>query len=349
MLVKLGNKIPTITVIGIGGFGQQTVQEMALSNKFSDINFPTIAPKKNSLEHNVNITSIDLADKIDNSTTTEDSSQKWREIALDNKEVIKKNLIDTDILFITCNVGKGFSMGITPVVADIARECGALVIAVVTMPFKLEGKKRMLAAEKGLKLIKQSAGTTIVVNKQRIFENIKKGTLVTKAFGQIKIALHQSINIIAEIIQVAEHINIDLADLKSMMDNKSFGFIGEGVGSGTIEERSKQAIEQAFSFPLTNNSITGARNIIFNVTSDKNLGMAETNEIASIITQSANKNANIKFGLTIDEEMKGKIKVTVIATDMDSIDSLKDKTYSNQLTDLNIPTFLRQNGINHKR
>lgn len=342
MLVKRGNKIPTITVLGIGGYGQQTVEEMALSTKFGDINFPTISPKKNSLEHNENIISIDLANAISNSTATEDSSQKWREITLENREIIKKNLINTDILFIACNVGRGFSTGITPVVADIAHECGALVIAVVTMPFKLEGKKRMLAAVRGLDLIKQSAGTTIVINKQRIFENIKKGTFVTKAFGQIKTALHQSINVIAGIIRVAEHINIDLADLKSMMDNKSFGFIGEGVGTGSMDERAKQAIEQAFSSPLTDNSIFGARNIIFNITSDKNLGMKETDEIAQIITKSAHKNANIKFGVTIDEEMKGKIKVTIIATDINQIAPLKDKLLPNQIGDLNIPTFLRQ-------
>lgn len=341
MFIKSGNKQPTIRVAGIGGFGRQTVKELMLSSSFKDIDFITIGPATNTAELDKTMADIVLPNNTDKETELEESYLKWGEIALENKETIKDHLISTDILFICCNEGRGFSSGVAPVVADIARECGALVIAVVNKPFKLEGKKRDRIARKGIELIKQTAGTTIVVNKQGIFENIGKGILFAKAYSQVKMPIYQSIELISKFIRVSQLINIDLADLKVIMGNGSLGFIGEGVGTGDMNERAQQAIDQAFSFPLTNNSINEAENILFNITGGKDLGMDEIDNVANIITQSAHKDANIKFGVTTDEAMTGKIRVSVIATSMST--NLSEVKYSSKPTDFDTPTFLRKN------
>jgi len=337
MFIKLGNKLPVIKVVGIGGFGKRTIQEMILSKRFDDIDFITISPDKDGPPLNEAITNIVLSNTPDKSSILENSYTKWEEIALESKEIIKEHLTNVDILFISCNEGKGFSTGVAPVVAKIASECGALVIAVVTIPFKIEGKRRRTVAEKGIELLKQSAGTTIIVNKQRIFENIVKGTLLTKAYGQVKAPLYQSIEIISKIIRVAELINIDLADLKLIMGSGTLGFIGEGIGTGDVNVRSQQALEQAFSFPLTDNSINEAKNILFNITGSRDLAMSEIEDIAKIIAKSTHKNANVKFGVTIDEEMAGKVKVTIIATSMNGERSLKDSDCLSKLMNLDIP------------
>jgi len=350
MFIQSKFKPFNIKVIGVGGVGSKTVQEMEATRKFPDIEFIALQPESDNFLESNPIAAIQLSPQSETSYEGERSFEKWRAIALANKETIKQVMLGADIVFISCNEGKGFGTGVSPVVADIAHECGALVIAIVTEPFTIEGNQRMEVAKEGIALLKQSADTVIPVYKQRIFENILKDTLFTKVYSQVKVPLYQSVRIISDIIRLTKLINIDLADLKLIMENAGNGFIGEGEGSGKSCERIQKALDEAFSFPLTNNSIAEAKNLMLHITGGTDLSMEEVDRLCSIVSKSVYSQANMKYGVTIDEKMNGKIKVSIIAT------SLNDRTPScknpcsenglhsmNHLSDLDIPSFVRNN------
>lgn len=224
-----------------------------------------------------------------------------------------------------------------------------MVIAIVTEPFTLEGKYKKKIAKVGIEKLQQSADLVIPVSKQKLFDYHIKGTPIREEFDKIKAPLYKGVSIISDIIHLAQLINIDLSDLRLIMKNSTSGFIGEGVGTGDMTTRTKQAIDQALSLPLTDNSLKDARNILFNITGGKELTMHEVATIADTITKTIDTRAKIKFGVTIDEKMEDSVKVTVIATDMNkapfqSLDKLHTHNPHDKraITDLEIPTFLRK-------
>lgn len=206
-------------------------------------------------------------------------------------------------------------------------------------------------AQVGIEKLKQSADMVIPVSRQKLFDHHIKGTPILTEFDKLKAPLYDSVRIISDIIQLTQLINIDLADLRLIMSQSSAGFIGEGIGSGDISERSRKAVDEALSFPLTVNSIEEAKSILFNITGGKDLSMHEIADIANIILKSIDNQAQIKFGVEIDDKMQGKVKVTIIAAGIRK----NETTTTNQSTNktevfrdtLNIPAFMRRT-VNQK-
>jgi len=219
------------------------------------------------------------------------------------------------MIFLACGEGGGTGTGAAPVIAEIAKESGALTIAVVTKPFDFEGSKRKFSADEGIMRLKEKVDTLIVVPNQRILNIIDKKTPILEAFKKIDEVLHQGVKGIAELITTPGLINVDFADIRSIMQGSGTALMGVGIGSG--DKRAIAAIKQAISSPLLDISIEGAKGVLFNVVGGQDLTMAEVDEAASVIAKSIDPDADIIFGAVIDDKMMDQIKVTIIATKFD--------------------------------
>lgn len=317
------------------------IRQLEVSSEFSSTQLITIVPEETSTETETISQEIVLS-TVSNSNTDYGSNYEAQQlITPENRDLIASKLTDTDVAFICCNEGREFSTRVAPIIADIATECGVLTVAVVTMPFGLEGQKRRLAAEEGVNSLMRSAGTTIVVDKQKIFEDIPKGWLFSDAYKSITSPLHKSISIISDILKKIELINVDLADLKLIMSNNAFGYMGEGVSSANIGHRSKQALDFALASKLQNNHISDASNIIYNITGGSDMTLSEVDDIGQRISQLSPGNTYVKFGVLVDENMENKIKVSLIATSNTAQASAEYQPDLVDTTDLNIPAYLR--------
>jgi cell division protein FtsZ len=232
--------------------------------------------------------------------------------AEESTEELKAAIEGADMVFVTCGLGGGTGTGAAPVIADIAREQGILTVGVVTKPFAFEGARRTEAAQSGLQELKSKVDTLITIPNDRILSIIDKKTPLTDAFTVVDDILRQAIQGVADLITVHGMINVDFADVRSIMQNAGSALMG--VGFGSSENRAVDAARAAIESPLLEMSIQGAKGILFNVTGGKDLSMFEVDEAAKIITEAADPGANIIFGAVIDEEYAGDIKVTVIAT-----------------------------------
>ena len=219
------------------------------------------------------------------------------------------------MVFITCGEGGGTGTGAAPILAEVAKETGALTVAVVTKPFDFEGAKRRHAADDGILSLRDKVDTLIIVPNQRILQVVDKKTSIVEAFKRIDSVLHQGVKGIAELITVPGLINVDFADVRTVMSNAGTALMGMGIGSG--DKRAMAAIKQAISSPLLDVSIEGARGILFNIVGGPDLTMSEVDEAASIISKTVDPNADIIFGAVIDEKMMDQIKITLIATKFD--------------------------------
>src|SRR3990167_6576843 len=219
------------------------------------------------------------------------------------------------MIFITCGQGGGTGTGASPIIAEIAKEIGILTIAVVTKPFEFEGTKRKYAADEGIQNLKDKVDTMIIVPNQRILQIIDKKTPILDAFKKIDSVLHQGVKGIAELVTTPGLINVDFADVRTVMSNAGTALMGMGIGSG--EKRAMAAIKQAISSPLLDISIEGARGVLFNIVGGPDLSMTEIDEAASIISKTVDPDADIIFGAVIDDKMMDQIKVTLIATKFD--------------------------------
>lgn len=219
------------------------------------------------------------------------------------------------MVFLTCGEGGGTGTGAAPVIAEVAKETGALTVAVVTKPFEFEGTKRKLTADEGTQRLKEKVDTLIIVPNQKILSVIEKKTPILDAFRKIDSILHQGVKGIAELITTPGLINVDFADVKTVMNNAGTALMGMGVGSG--DKRAMAAIKQAVSSPLLDVSIDGAKGVLFNVVGGPDLTMSEIDEAASIIAKSVDPDADIIFGAVIDDKMMDQIKITLIATKFD--------------------------------
>ena len=238
-----------------------------------------------------------------------------KKAAEESRERLKEELAGCDMVFITCGEGGGTGTGAAPIVAEIAKELGALTIAVVTKPFDFEGSRRRFSADEGIQRLKEKVDTLIVVPNQKILQVVDRKTPVLEAFRKIDSVLHQGVRGIAELITVPGLINVDFADVKTIMSNAGTALMGVGVGTG--DKRAIAAIKMAISSPLLDTSIEGAKGVLFNVMGGPDLTMAEIDEAASIITKSVDPDADIIFGAVIDEQMVDQIKVTLVATKFD--------------------------------
>ena len=238
-----------------------------------------------------------------------------RQAAEESKEKVKELLLDSDMVFITCGMGGGTGTGASSIIAEIAREVGALTVAVVTKPFLFEGTRRMVIAEEGIEKLKEKVDTLIVIPNQRLLDIVDKKMTLVEAFSVADSVLGQAVQGISDLITTPGLINVDFADVKAIMSGAGSALMGMGVGTG--ENRAQIAARAAVSSPLLDISIEGAKGVLFNITGGKDLTMSEVNLAAETISGAADVDANIIFGTVIDEDMVDQIKITVVATGFD--------------------------------
>jgi len=300
-----------IKVIGVGGSGNAAISRM-IENGIKGVEFIAINTDAQALHHSP----AKLKIHIGKTTTRGLGAGMEPEIgfksAEENQDEIKEALKGADMVFITCGMGGGTGTGAAPFVAGLAREAGALTVAVVTKPFEFEGAQRQQIAESGLSQLAEKVDTIITIPNDRLLQIIDKKTSLLDAFKTVDDVLRQGVEGISNLITIPGLINVDFADVKSVMSDAGSALMGIGRASG--ENRAVDAAKQAIDSPLLEMDIDGAKGILFTISGGSNLGMFEVNEAARVITESADPNARIIFGAVIDEDLKDEVRVTVVAT-----------------------------------
>ncbi len=304
-----------IRVIGVGGGGNNAVNSMVDSGSISGVDFIGINTDAQALLNSKANTKVQIGENLTRGLGSGGNPEMGREAAEESREKIKDLLEGSDMVFLTAGMGGGTGTGATPVIAEVAQEVGALTVAVVTKPFMFEGTRRMVSAEEGIEQLKDKVDTLIVIPNQRILEVVDKKLSLLEAFKVADSVLTHGVQGISDLITVSGLINVDFADVKSIMSNSGTALMGIGVGVG--ENRAQLAAKQATSSPLLEVSMDGARGVLFNITGSSDLSMAEVDEASRIISKAADPDANIIFGATIDEDLHDQIKITVIATGFD--------------------------------
>lgn len=303
--------LATIKVIGIGGAGGNAVNRM-VSAKVEGVEFISINTDAQALYHSQAPHRINIGKALTKGLGAGSTPEIGKKAAEESSEELKAAIDGADMVFITCGLGGGTGTGAAPVVADIARELGILTIAVVTRPFSFEGANRTQSAMNGLEQLKSKVDTIITIPNDRILSIIDKKTPLTDAFIVVDDVLRQAVQGIADLITTHGMINVDFADVRTIMQGAGSALMGIGYGSG--ENRAVDAARAAIESPLLDMSIAGAKGILFNITGGNDLSMFEVDEAASIITEAASPDAKIIFGTVINENYTGEIKCTVIAT-----------------------------------
>ena len=300
-----------IKVVGVGGGGGSAIQRMIEKN-IRGVEFVAINTDVQALHYNKAGEKLHIGKSITRGLGAGMNPELGRQAAEESQNEIRDILKGADMVFITCGLGGGTGTGASPIIAEIARDLGALTVAVVTKPFSFEGGQRRNIAERGFSELADKVDTIIAIPNDKLLQVIDKKTSLLEAFSVADDVLRQGVSGIAEIVTIPGIINADFADIKAVMSNAGSALMGIGQAGG--ENRAIEAAKAAINSPLLDMSIEGARGIIFTIAGDKNLGMNEVNEAAKVITASADEDAKIIFGTTIDEDLKDEIKVTVVAT-----------------------------------
>lgn len=300
-----------IKVVGVGGSGGSAVNRM-MQHKIRGIDFVAINTDAQALHHNSAPTRVHIGKTTTRGLGAGMNPDLGRKAAEEDHDEIHELLKGSDMVFITGGLGGGTGTGAMPLIAEVARNVGALTVAVVTKPFSFEGVQRKQIADQGFAELSDQVDTIISIPNDRLLQIIDKKTSLLEAFQVVDDVLRQGIQGIAELITVPGLINVDFADVSAIMKDQGTALMG--IGRGTGENRAIDAAKAAVDSPLLELPIDGARGILFTVTGGSNLGMYEVNEAAKVITQSADPNAKIIFGAVIDENLKDEVKVTVIAT-----------------------------------
>ena len=303
-----------IRVVGIGGAGNNAVNRMVESN-LSGVEFISINTDKQALYMSKAHHKIQIGEKITKGLGAGAYPEIGKKAADENRDEIEQVLKGADLVFITAGMGGGTGTGAAPIVAEIARDLGSLVVAVVTKPFSFEGKRRMQNAELGLSEMKPRVDTMIVVPNDRLLDISERRTSMLEAFRIADDVLRQGVQGISDLITIPGLVNLDFADVKTIMEEKGMAHMGVGRSSG--ENRAIEATKQAIQSPLLETTIEGARGVLINITGGSDLGIFEVNAAAELVTEAADPDANIIFGAVIDESMHEEIRVTVIATGFD--------------------------------
>ncbi|MCF7847036.1 MAG: cell division protein FtsZ [Candidatus Gracilibacteria bacterium] len=303
--------VANIKVVGIGGGGCNAVNRMADSD-FENVEFVAINTDAQSLYHSKADTKVHVGMDATRGLGAGANPDIGKSAAEESIEEIKNALKGSDMVFVTCGMGGGTGTGGSPVVAQIARELGALTVAVVTRPFSFEGQQRTKKAEAGLEDLRGTVDTLITIPNDRILSIIDRQTPITDAFSVVDEVLRQGVQGIADLITMHGLINVDFADIRSVMKDAGTALMGIGYGAG--ENRAVEAAKAAIESPLLDQSIHGAKGVLFNITGGSDLSMYEVDEAAKTITEAADPDANIIFGAVINENYTGEMKITVIAT-----------------------------------
>jgi cell division protein FtsZ len=306
----------SIKVIGVGGGGGNAVNTM-IGSGLTGVQFIAANTDSQALQHNNAPTKLQLGDKETRGLGCGADPDKGRISATEVRDRIRELLEDTDMVFVTAGLGGGTGTGAAPVVAEVARELGALTVGVVTKPFIFEGRNRMKHAERGLDELHRVVDTVITIPNQRLLALAGKGTSVRDSFKLADEVLFNAVRGISDLITIHGLINLDFADVRTIMNEMGVALMGTGTSSG--EERAIEAARSAISSPLLEDlSIEGAHGVLINITGGEDLSLFEVNEASTLIQEAAHEDANIIFGAVIDDQMPaGEMRVTVIATGLD--------------------------------
>ena len=300
-----------IKVIGVGGGGNNAVNRM-VESELKGVQFLSVNTESQVLELSKADVTIQIGEKVTKGLGAGANPQIGEAAAQESREDIIKALEGADMVFVTAGMGGGTGTGAAPIVAECAKEVGALTVGVVTKPFAFEGKRRRAAAEKGIEFLTQKVDTIIVIPNDKLLQVVDKKCSVSDAFSKADEVLRQGIKGISDLIQIPGLINLDFADVKTIMTNQGEALMG--IGEGTGENRAADAAKMAINSPLLETSIDGAKGILLNISGSSELGIFEVNEAAQIISDAADPDANIIFGSVIDESLGDKVQVTVVAT-----------------------------------
>ena len=355
----------TIKVIGVGGAGNNAVNRMVESG-IRGVEFISVNTDRQALQESKAGTKIQIGEKITRGLGAGANPDIGAQSAEESKSEIAEVLRGADMVFVTAGMGGGTGTGAAPIVAAAAKEMGILTIGVVTKPFTFEGKKRLSQAERGIESLKGKVDTLVVIPNDKLLQIIDRKTSIVDAFKMADDVLRQGVQGISDLIAVPGLVNLDFADVKTIMLNTGMAHMGIGRASG--ENRAEDAAKQAIQSPLLETSIEGARGVIINITGGDELGLHEVNTAAELVQRSVDPEANIIFGAVIDESMGDEISITVIATGFEKdlpistigvaekvnrawdkkINSIPTNTEStSNSSDLDIPSFLRnKKGLN---
>ncbi len=357
------DQLAKIKVIGVGGGGNNAVNRM-IESGVKGVDFIVANTDLQVLNNSKADIKIQIGAKLTNGLGAGANPEIGKDAALESKQEIQAALEGADMVFVTCGMGGGTGTGAAPVIAEISQELGALTVGIVTKPFSFEGKKRMEQALLGMEQLKKHVDTLIVIPNDRLREIIDKSTPLLESFKEVDNVLRRGVQSISDLIAVAGLINLDFADVKTVMENRGNALIGIGMGVG--EDRAAEAARQAVESPLLETSISGATDAIINVTGGANLTLFEVEEAAEVIRQSANTDINTIFGAVINENLNDEIIVTVIATGFEDEERNKvrnsepeyhsysrsqvtsgmdDITSDDDDSDFDIPPFLKNRGF----
>ena len=317
----------SIKVVGCGGGGNNAVNRM-VEYGLRGVEFVAINTDRQALAQSKAENKIQIGEKLTKGLGAGAKPEIGKAAADETKEEIAKMLTGSDLVFITAGMGGGTGTGAAPVVAQLAREMGILTIGVVTKPFMFEGRQRMLNAEKGIMELKAQVDTLVVIPNDKLLQIVGKNTSLPDAFRMADDVLRQGIQGISDLIAVPALINLDFADVKTIMQSRGMAHMGIGLGKG--ENRMVEAAKQAISSPMLETSIDGAKAVLINITGGNQIGILEVNEAASLIAQAADAEANIIFGAGIDETFDDEVRITVIATGFEGADYNIPKTTAAQ-------------------
>ncbi|QJC52495.1 cell division protein FtsZ [Paenibacillus albicereus] len=304
-------QLAQIKVIGVGGGGSNAVNRM-IDNGVKGVEFITVNTDAQALHLAKSEHKLQIGDKLTRGLGAGANPEVGKKAAEESRDLVAGTLKGADMVFVTAGMGGGTGTGAAPVIAEIARECGALTVGVVTRPFTFEGRKRSNQAELGIEALKEKVDTLIIIPNDRLLEIVDKKTPMLEAFREADNVLRQAVQGISDLIAVPGLINLDFADVKTIMTERGSALMGIGIATG--ENRAAEAARKAIQSPLLETSIDGARGVIMNITGGNNLSLYEVNEAAEIVIEASDPEVNMIFGAIIDEDLKDEIKVTVIAT-----------------------------------
>ncbi len=304
-----------IKVLGVGGGGSNAINSMIASSVINGVDFIAINTDAQVLLTNQANVKLQIGDNLTRGLGAGGNPEIGAQAAEESREKIKEFLVDSDMIFITSGMGGGTGTGAAPIIAEVAKELGALTVGIVTKPFAFEGARRMVNAEEGIEKLKAKVDTLIVIPNQRLLDVIDRKMTLLESFRVVDSVLIQGVQGISEIITVPGLINVDFADVKAIMVDAGSALMGIGTGVG--DNRAQMAARAAVSSPLLEVSIEGAKGVLFNITGGPDMTMAEVDEAARIISETADADANIIFGSSINEKLVDQMRITVIATGFD--------------------------------
>jgi cell division protein FtsZ len=326
-----------IKVIGVGGGGCNAVNRMVRTG-LDGVEFIVANTDRQALQYNAAPIKVQIGSKLTKGLGAGADPNVGRSAALEDTDQLIQALDGADMIFVTTGLGGGTGTGAAPVIASLATELGALTVAVVTKPFRFEGRKRQVQAERGLEQLRDCVDTIITIPNERLLTIIDRSTPLTDAFSTADDVLRQAIQGISDLILVPGLINLDFADVKTIMSGMGFAMMGTGVGEG--QDRAVEAARRAISSPLLEGaSVNGARGVIINVTGGPDLSLVEVSDASTIVQEAADEDANIIFGAVVDKALTNKVKITVIATGFDHVKAERSPAHAPTQTPVDMSAY----------